>query len=130
MVESRTATTVHGEVEYDVVECDSCGDEVVVDEALDFKIGDREGKACAYCYEEGPISFPDPSILPVFKGFGEDHQGGGFGEFLVLGWALIPMCMFGGLFDDFVDFANGVMWAAWTLTIYSAIIAVLWWVVL
>lgn len=59
-----TETTTHGEVEYEVVECDSCGNDVMTDEALDFQIGDREGKACSHCVEVGPIDFPHPNVPP------------------------------------------------------------------
>jgi len=60
---TKTAETVHGSVEYETVECASCGNETVVDDAKDFQIGDREGKACEHCYKEGPISFP--TGLPI-----------------------------------------------------------------
>jgi hypothetical protein len=56
--ETRQAATVHGEVEYEVVECDSCGTEILADEANDFTIGDRVGVACDLCVEKGPSGFP------------------------------------------------------------------------
>lgn len=37
---TRTATTAHGEVEYETVECDSCNNEVAQEKARDFVIGD------------------------------------------------------------------------------------------
>lgn len=80
MSETRTATTPHGEVEYEVVTCDSCGNDVAKEDAKDFFIGDvdeitdyhgqekvyfdtlEQGKACPICADDeavdGPISFP------------------------------------------------------------------------
>jgi len=68
--ETRQAATVHGEVEYEVVECDSCGAEIPADEANDFTIGDREGVACDLCVEEGPSGFPTSDRQGEFNIFG------------------------------------------------------------
>lgn len=56
---TREAETAHGRIEYETVKCDSCGNEVLPDDTVDFKIGSREGVACEHCHEEGPLSFPD-----------------------------------------------------------------------
>lgn len=61
---SEQTTTAHGEVTYETVECDSCGQSVKKDDAYVVLIGDRtkspwhiEGKraelhACEHCVEE------------------------------------------------------------------------------
>ena len=76
---SQQATTIHGEVEYETVDCSSCGDEVAKQNALRFVIADptdysvlramhkvrleyksgtlREGWACPYCAD-------DPAAMP------------------------------------------------------------------
>lgn len=71
----RKAPTPHGDVTYETVECDSCGNEVAKEEAYEFIIGDlsdigtttkvrhvqRKGWACSYCAGEGAIEFPTKS---------------------------------------------------------------------
>ena len=81
--ETRQAATVHGEVEYEVVECDSCGAEILADEANDFTIGDREGVACDLCVGEGPSDFPHPEEIPVIAA-----------PFVVLAWPLMMPAAF------------------------------------
>lgn len=69
MSPTKTAQTVHGEVQYETVECSSCGEEVAKDEAFEFEMRkdvdgiyrskvNRKGWACEYCANEGPINFP------------------------------------------------------------------------
>jgi len=73
--QTQTATTVHGEVEYEVVNCDSCGNEVAKNDAKTILIGNYHGKKnwthedyvewyladadkgwiCPYCHGEGGI---------------------------------------------------------------------------
>ena len=78
---SRQALTVHGEVDYDTVECSSCGNEVLEDESYGFILYDsakvkktrswhdhnewevynggyKEGHICPFCYDEGPVDYP------------------------------------------------------------------------
>jgi hypothetical protein len=76
MTDKETATTPHGTVEYDVVECSSCGNKVAKNDTKRFVIGevhDKEeyntipdkwqfknesvGWACEYC-QDNPVSFP------------------------------------------------------------------------
>lgn len=77
---TRAATTAHGEVEYETVECSSCGNEIPKDEASRFIIGDcagvdkwshrgdeweftsyRTGWACPYCRDD-PAGYPTARI--------------------------------------------------------------------
>lgn len=58
MTKTVTEQTVHGEITYQTVACDSCGQDVMEDEANKFTIGNREGYACDVCVEEGPAGFP------------------------------------------------------------------------
>ena len=89
MSNKRKATTVHGEFEYETVECSSCGNEVAKDDAQRFVIGDvveredwraigkieynfapasmQTGWACEYCQNDGPIDFPEWSLLNRIK---------------------------------------------------------------
>lgn len=56
---TKTVETAYGTAEFDMVECDSCGQEVPAEDAVDFTIGDREGDACQLCADDGPIDFPE-----------------------------------------------------------------------
>jgi len=62
MSDTETVQTTYGDVEIDVVDCDSCGNRVAKDDTVEFTIGDREGRACRHCEGEGPVSFPTRSI--------------------------------------------------------------------
>lgn len=55
---TETVETRHGTVQYEIVECDSCGMEVREEDTVPFSIGDTEGVACEDCERDGPISFP------------------------------------------------------------------------
>lgn len=80
MTNQRKAVTAHGEVPYETVECDSCGNEVAKDDAEKFVIGDhihtdkwshkgdelefknyRTGWACEYCKGD-PAGFPSTRV--------------------------------------------------------------------
>jgi len=82
---TKTATTTHGTVEYETVECDSCENEVAKADAERFIIvhemrGTRDwgdhtkynvndgttGWICPYCSDNGPMSTPDRSPYEVF----------------------------------------------------------------
>lgn len=90
MTETKTAQTVYGDVEYETVECDSCNNEVMKEEAFRFLLFGEEtlrhkvdkydrliytfeedsltkGWACKHCHENGPISFPEDYINQVIK---------------------------------------------------------------
>lgn len=55
----KTVDTPYGETTIEVVECDSCGNTVSKDDTVEFTLGDRTGRACKHCYDEGPVSFPE-----------------------------------------------------------------------
>lgn len=74
----QTTPTVHGDVEYETVECDSCGNELAKESADRLIVGDVDrirtsdyrpdeirfnsytlGWVCPYCNSD-PASFPDP----------------------------------------------------------------------
>lgn len=57
--ETETIQTVYGDVDAEVVECDSCGITVLEEDAKKFTIGDREGWACETCEDTGPAEFPE-----------------------------------------------------------------------
>jgi len=83
MTKTVEVDTIHGTTTYEAVECSSCGTEVSKPEAKRFIMGTLEEKttyralrvvnyeistddvcegwACPYCYDSGPIDFPDPS---------------------------------------------------------------------
>jgi hypothetical protein len=57
--QTETIETAYGDVQVELVECDSCGNRVKKEETVPFEIGDRQGRACEYCEEDGPMSFPE-----------------------------------------------------------------------
>lgn len=77
MSPTKKATTPHGEVEYETVECASCGNQVAKPAAKRFVVGDiqseydwggkaeynfiksrAEGWACSFCWDD-PAGFPE-----------------------------------------------------------------------
>jgi len=71
MTKTKTIQHEYGEKEIEVVECDSCGQEVAKNKAYAFLmtkggswiVGDNidvDGWACEYCVENDPIDFPNP----------------------------------------------------------------------
>jgi len=79
MTNDNTAVTAHGEIEYETVTCDSCGNDVLEEDAYHFAIGGYKEKfggevrfkernttlgwACEYCHETGPIGYPTQSFF-------------------------------------------------------------------
>jgi len=77
---TKTATTAHGTVEYETVECDSCGNEVAKSDAYRFllfkqgrdpsfvKDDDKQaaGWACPYCFDTAPIEPPSTTPISAF----------------------------------------------------------------
>jgi len=69
---NETVETVYGSVEVDTVECDSCGDTILKDDAYLFYIEDSpntltandkyNGYACKHCADVGPASFPGQEV--------------------------------------------------------------------
>ncbi|AGM11133.1 hypothetical protein M196_gp41 [Halorubrum tailed virus 4] len=119
MSQTKTVQTAYGDVDVEVVECDSCGNTIGKDEAREFTLGNREGHACEHCVGEGPISFP--SKYGSFD-MGESSDGR-FLNFLVWAPVVIPLLMMFGPFEnDDNDLMRGAMWVAWTITIYALVI--------
>ncbi len=67
-VQTETVETAYGDVEVELAECDSCGNQVRVEDTVEFTIGNREGLACEYCRDEGPMSFPERHGIDVETG--------------------------------------------------------------
>ena len=85
MTKTVEVDTVHGTMTYETVECSSCETEVSKQEAKQFVMGTLrekdtyralgkvkygistqdvcEGWVCPYCYDSGPISFPNSSQI-------------------------------------------------------------------
>jgi len=67
---TKEISTEYGTTTIQITDCDSCGNTVAKDEAVEFTIGDRSGHACEYCANNGPISFPEKVVewsLPTDK---------------------------------------------------------------
>lgn len=76
------ASTPHGDIKYEVVECSSCGEEVRKKHATEFTLGDRDGWACDWCTENGPIEFRH-------RGAKTEGTGLAFTLFFALFWPLL-----------------------------------------
>lgn len=96
-VRTEVTPTHLGDVDYEVVECASCGSDVLKREATRYAAGDLKEKTvwrgldkvkiefdtrgyidgwlCPYCMDEGPISLPKPSLAGRFSRFWNDHPG-------------------------------------------------------
>jgi hypothetical protein len=59
---TKEVSTEYGTTTIQITDCDSCGNTVAKDEAVEFTIGDRSGHACEYCANNGPISFPEKVV--------------------------------------------------------------------
>ncbi|SIR99934.1 hypothetical protein SAMN05421858_5080 [Haladaptatus litoreus] len=96
MSQKQKTTTVHGDVEYETVECSSCGNEVAKSQACYFVIGEKTnhlrsrnrvnfkngyitGWACQYC-ADGPVGFPEAGsvrerVMKWFYSLDNDERG-------------------------------------------------------
>lgn len=123
MSKTQTAHTAHGQVEYEVVECDSCGTNVLPDETVVFTIGDREGVACKMCEDSGPVSLPKQTI-DMMPSVPEHYKTGkiyGLTFYILSAVIVVPITILAGLtggeeFDQ--GFAAGVV----TILVYVAFV--------
>lgn len=90
-MKTRVAETEHGAIEYEVDECDSCGNEFLAGEGVSYSIGDREGVACPFCYENGPISLPAKTLDEMVGRIERSATDAPFPYVLLFGWILIPI---------------------------------------
>jgi len=130
MSEKQTAVTAHGEVEYEVVKCDSCGNMVLPENTAEFTIGDREGVACEHCVDEGPASFPGSTYNKLLYPYSRTN------ETYTLWWHVLILPLMVILTplligDDVSDYAQGHGMAIMSVLIWAcALGAVLaWWFV-
>lgn len=111
MTQTKTVQeeTIHGSIEYEVVECASCESEIAKEDAYEFKMVDddrggifhshveRKGYACEYCAHEGPISYPaitlDNYLTAAFKVLLGDNRLGGIDPFKVAVWFFMLMAV-------------------------------------
>jgi hypothetical protein len=88
---TRTAPTVHGDIEYEVVECGSCNQKVAKEDAQRFVVGNLEsrqtlqhidkdkfefdartvttGWACEFCHENEVAGFPEKTPSKGVRGY-------------------------------------------------------------
>jgi hypothetical protein len=120
---TKEVSTEYGTTTIEITDCDSCGNTVPIDEAVEFTIDDRSGHACEYCANNGPISFPERVIewsLPT-------DQYGNTGPAIVVFILFAPFFLIPIFFDAM--FAEKTMEYFADGYIYG-VIAVLLWVVL
>jgi hypothetical protein len=153
---TQVAETPHGAIEYETVECTSCGNECLPEEAKDFVTGDGlrntsvgarnrkalvfyldddpvQGIACPHCHDEGPMSFPERAREWALHGFGEDHTGASFWFAFALGPVLVPLIALLFLTEDNDNIhseAVGFAHATWIIALWGAAIVAGWWFLL
>jgi hypothetical protein len=127
MTETQAVTTRHGEVEYEVVECDSCGNSVLPSETSEFTIGDRDGVACQMCVDEGPIGFPSKTretwFGPIY-GLGESPVFGSPLRSFFFSSMFIPISFILHPVEDnrdTHDYHTGYAHAIWHIVLWIAI---------
>lgn len=118
---TKEVSTEYGTTTIEITDCDSCGNTVAKDEAVEFTIGDRSGHACEYCANNGPINFPERVIE-----FSLPSENGESGiVWLVLAVILAPIFATPIFADSILEnedyFADGYVFG---------VLAVLLWVVL
>lgn len=82
---TKTIQTEYGDATIDVYDCDSCGNTVAYEDTVEFTIGNRDGRACSHCRDEGPLSFPEKVTSWAF----EDPDG----YSLILEFIFTPLCI-------------------------------------
>jgi len=120
-VETEIVQSQYGDVEIEVVDCDSCGNRVAKEDTVPFSIGSREGLACKHCEQEGPVSFPQKVrewTLPSEQKNGETF---GLGFYIGLFPLTFPITFLDGL-KGYDDFAEGYATAVITLAVLGLLI--------
>jgi len=113
--ETQQVETRYGSLNVETIECDSCGDTMLKEDANTFTIGERTGHACDYCVREGPISFPKrvrEYALPR-------DEDGEFWTYLIAAPAFCSLVVSLALFTDVDEFVTGY---------FIAIVSVILWV--
>jgi len=116
---NETVETVYGSVEVGTVECDSCGETILRDDAYRFRMGppsnkgmssvEYNGYACEHCASVGPASFPERVVSSE-----EDKVGLREPLMLTVFYPIVsPMISFLTLVDDPLknDVASGYAYA-------------------
>ena len=128
---NETVETVYGSVEVDTVECDSCGDTILRDDAYRFRMGppsnkgmssvEYNGYACEHCAEVGPASFPERAIEYTLP----RDEWGDFWIYLIAAPVFFPALVLGALFSDdefitgyFIAIASVTVWVAALLLVF------------
>ena len=120
---TKEVSTEYGTTTIQITDCDSCGNTVTKDETVAFTIGDRSGRACEYCANNGPISFPERVVEWSLPKDAYGNTGPAIAFFIILAPVLFIAIFFDGMFTEKKTnyFADGYIYG---------VIAVLLWVVL
>lgn len=124
--QTKTVQTEYGEATIETYDCDSCGNTVAYEETVEFTIGDREGRACSHCDDNGPISFPQKVVKQVWDV--EEPWGEGFWISFFLPY--LPTIAF--ILNDYTNetkhyYAAGFMRATFVWFLWAVISGVVWW---
>lgn len=126
MSERKIVHTAYGDIEIDVVECASCGNEVAKKDAVDFVIGDQEKLACQHCAEEGPINFPSQR-----KKFSIKNKDGFILMSVLFAPVFIPISTLIGISNQSNDFSEGYATAVLSILTWTVFIILMYnWIML
>ena len=125
MSKTKTTTTAHGEVQYKVVECDSCGANIMEGDEYEFTIGDRNGVACEHCVNEGPASFPEKTYEWSINNLSWDGKVD-FLVILLLFPLLVPVSLIIAPTNSADDWDKGYATACFSAVLWALLIGLLW----
>ena len=126
--ETQTVETVYGTATIETYECDSCSNVVPYEETVEFRIGEREGRACVHCEAEGPVSWPRKVLefripgLPFEDDDGELANLESVGIFIAMAPLLMPIGVLRSFTVDTGEFAKGVAYATIAMLFWGFVI--------
>ena len=125
--QKHTVQTEFGPTTVEAYECDSCGNTVAYENTVQFTIGNRDGRACNHCENEGPINFPERQIKRVWD-IDEPWDTTLRFDFLFPYIAVLAFLHSDAYGDENRDyFAKGFMRATFIWFLWAIVAGVVWW---
>lgn len=121
---TKTIETQYGTAEIEVVECDSCGQTIGKDDAVEFTIGSRDGYACQHCEQNGPISWPKKVVDWSMPQDTDNGENVGLLFFCSMYVLAMPIYTVGGFTDD-DEFSQGFAAAIVSTAVWLTIVGVI-----
>jgi hypothetical protein len=119
--EQHTVNTQYGETTIEVYECDSCGNVVAYENTVEFTLGNRSGRACEHCAENGPISFPERVVEWSLPANNTERYYNGLFLHLFASPLLLPLITIAG-FVNGDEFTQGYGTAIITVLVWASLL--------